>query len=110
MINDTKMPVDGGVGKPMMYLPGLVGPPLGLELSTLKRANRTAAQATNMKAVKMPGSGARYSTHLYTSSEGATPNETMSASESSCKPKALWVRVMRASRPSIKSKNMAKIS
>ena len=48
----------------MMYLPGLVGAPLGLELSTLKRASRIAAHATNMKAVIRAGHGSRWSTHL----------------------------------------------
>ncbi len=40
-------------------------------------------------------------------SAGATPNEVMSESESNCSPKALWVLVSRATRPSMPSRTIA---
>ena len=40
-------------------------------------------------------------------SDGAAPNDTMSDSESYSAPKALWVRVSRATRPSRPSSTMA---
>ena len=41
-------------------------------------------------------------------SAGAAPNEIMSASESYCSPKVLWLLVSRATRPSRLSRNMAR--
>jgi hypothetical protein len=74
----------------------------------LKRASRTAPHAVKMNATSSPARSKRCSVHWYTSIDGATPNETISASESICRPKALWVFVIRATRPSRVSKNIAK--
>src|SRR3954452_17465280 len=40
--SEMRIPAAPGIGRPMTYLPGLVGAPLSLVASTLKRARRTA--------------------------------------------------------------------
>jgi hypothetical protein len=77
-----RMPDAGGIGRPTVYLLGLVGEPLELELITLKRAKRIAPHAVNKNAMNAPP-GKRHNIHLYINRDGATPKLTMSASESS---------------------------
>ncbi len=52
---DTRMPAAPGMGRPTMYLPGLVGLPCSPIVSTLKRASRIAPHAMKMNAAMSPG-------------------------------------------------------
>src|SRR4029077_11162635 len=45
--SEMRMPAAPGIGRPTMYLPGLVGAPLWLVESTLNLARRTAPQPVN---------------------------------------------------------------
>ena len=88
---------------------GFFGRPLVSVDNTLKRASRMAPHATYAKQASTPTMPSEWSDHVYTSCAGATPNDTTSASESISIPNALCVRVRRATRPSIMSKNIAKM-
>ena len=63
-----------------------------------------------MKHTATPASPSGASAQRHASSDGARPKEITSASESNCSPNADCVRVSRATRPSMMSKNIAKTS
>ncbi len=74
----------------------------------LNRASRTAAAVRYRKPAAHPTRPSSDSPHANARTAGATPNEMMSASESSSNPNALVVLVMRAIRPSSMSRTTAK--
>ena len=66
-----------------------------------------AAAVTHTKPAAHPQLPSDVSPHENVRIAGATPNETMSASESNCRPNSLVVPVIRAMRPSSVSSTIA---
>src|SRR4249919_2998911 len=56
-ISEMRMPAAPGMGRPTMYLPGLLGAPLVLVERTLNRARRTAPQPRNTNDAASAASG-----------------------------------------------------
>src|SRR5439155_19428272 len=90
-----------GIGSPMKYRLSV------LPVMTLKRASRSAPQITKRNAANHAGRPRSRSANQYSMNAGATPNETMSASESYSTPNWLVAFMSRATRPSSMSMIMA---
>ena len=73
----------------------------------LNRASRNAVAAAKKNAATHPSLPMPDSAHSYTSRLGASPKQMTSESESYSAPKALWVLVIRAMRPSAPSSTIA---
>jgi hypothetical protein len=75
---------------------------------TLNLARRSAAAATNRKPTAHPSRPSGCRPQVNDRIDGAIPNDTTSASESSSMPKSLVEPVIRAMRPSSMSSTIAK--